>query len=102
MTSPLCLWLLEALITHDPRLVVAGSVENGRATVAQAQRRCAHAIIYDMRMPVMDGLQVLPLLRRTCPDSVIVTYSSAPKTPGTRFVWAPMRWATTQPVPRRY
>jgi hypothetical protein len=32
-----------------------------------------------MRMPVMDGLQVLPLLRRTCPDSVIGMYSSAPQ-----------------------
>jgi CheY-like chemotaxis protein len=38
------------------------------------------AIICDVQMPRMDGIEALPLLRKACPDGVILTYSPDPDT----------------------
>jgi two-component system, chemotaxis family, protein-glutamate methylesterase/glutaminase len=74
--QPQVLHLLTTLIETDDRLVVAGTASNGQAALATVQRGCPDAIVSNVRMPIMDGLQALPLLRRACPRSVIVVYSS--------------------------
>jgi DNA-binding NarL/FixJ family response regulator len=74
--QPQVLHLLTTLIETDDRLVVAGTASNGQAALAAVQRGCPDAIVSNIRMPTMDGLQALPLLRRACPRSVIVMYSS--------------------------
>ena len=70
--------MLAALIEQDPRLVLSGTAGNGQEAIEQATRRCPDSIILDVRMPLMDGLEALPLLRRACPRCVIVMYSSEP------------------------
>ena len=74
--QPHVLHLLTVLITADHRLVLCGTASDGQSGVAAARRHCPEAIVCDIQMPVMDGLQALPLLRRACPASVIVMYSS--------------------------
>ena len=74
--QPHVLHLLTALITADHRLALSGTAADGRSAVAAARRLRPEAIVCDVQMPVMDGLQALPLLRLICPASVIVMYSS--------------------------
>jgi chemotaxis response regulator CheB len=68
--------LVDMLVSADPRLVLAGMARDGLSAVAEARRHCPDAIVCDVQMPVMDGLQALPLLHEACPASVIVMYSS--------------------------
>jgi CheY-like chemotaxis protein len=70
------LQFLATLIATDNRLILAGTATNGQRAVAEARRHCPEATVCDLQMPVMDGLQALPLLREACPDSIIVMYSS--------------------------
>ena len=47
----------------------------GRALILAAEHEPS-AIVLDNRMPGGDGIDVLPALRRTCPDAVIVVHTS--------------------------
>jgi len=74
--QPHVLHLLTMLVAADHRLTLAGTATDGRSAVAAARQHRPEAIVCDVQMPVMDGLQALPHLRRACPASVIVMYSS--------------------------
>ena len=45
---------------------------NGREALRELEREPADLVISDIRMPEMDGLQLLPELRRRWPDSAVV------------------------------
>jgi two-component system, chemotaxis family, protein-glutamate methylesterase/glutaminase len=77
--DPSVLHLLTLLIETDTRLALAGTATDGRAALDTVQHGCPDAIVCDVRMPGMDGLQALPLLHRDCPHTVIVMYSSEPE-----------------------
>jgi two-component system, chemotaxis family, protein-glutamate methylesterase/glutaminase len=70
--------LLRLLIEQDARLDPGGTAANGQAALDLARKHCPDAIICELWMPGMDGLQALPLLRRACPGSIIVMYSPDP------------------------
>jgi DNA-binding NarL/FixJ family response regulator len=70
--------ILAVLIDGEADLSVAGRARDGLAAVHRAVRSCPDAIICDQRMPRLQGLEALPLLRRACPDTVIVMYTSNP------------------------
>ena len=72
--------LLTMLIEDDERLELAGAAEDGQAGVDLVRQGCPDAVICDLTMPVMGGLQAVPQLRAACPDCVIVVYSSDPDT----------------------
>lgn len=74
--QPHVLHFLATLVATDDRLALAGIATNGLSALTAAQRHCPDAIVCDVQMPVMDGLQAVPLLRQACPASVIVMYSS--------------------------
>ncbi len=54
---------------------VVAEAGDGRAGVEQAQRERPDLVVLDLAMPVMDGLEALPYLRRACPDATIVVLS---------------------------
>lgn len=70
--------LLSFLVEADPRFVLAGVAEHGRAAVRDVQDLCPDAVVLDVQMPELGGMGALPLLREACPVSVIVMYSSDP------------------------
>ena len=70
--------LLSFLLETDPRFVLAGATEHGQAAIEGVRGCCPDAIVLDVQMPEMDGLEALPLLRACCRRSVIVMYSSDP------------------------
>jgi len=65
-------WLLRLALDRDGSFEVVGEGGDGRAAVELAERLQPDAILLDLAMPVMDGLQALPLLRQVSPASRVV------------------------------
>jgi DNA-binding NarL/FixJ family response regulator len=60
----------------DDRFEVVAEAADGSEAIAFAAVHQPSAIVLDIMMPRMSGLQALPALRRISPASVIVCYSS--------------------------
>jgi DNA-binding NarL/FixJ family response regulator len=74
--QPSMVQLLRLWIDADDRVALAGTAADGRAALREAAAHCPDAVICDMDMPEMTGAQAIPLLRRMCPDTIIVVYTS--------------------------
>jgi CheY-like chemotaxis protein len=77
------LQLLMLSIENDVRLQLAGIATDGDAAIRMVRQQCPDAIICDVKMPGMGGLEALPALREACPDTVIMMHTSAPDLAGT-------------------
>lgn len=55
---------------------MVGEAEDGLAGIEAAGRAQPEVIMLDLSMPVMDGLEALPFLRRLCPTARIIVYST--------------------------
>ena len=49
--------------------------ENGAKALVEAERVKPSAIILDLSMPIMNGLEAAPRLRRILPDTPIILYT---------------------------
>lgn len=56
----------------DPGLEVVGEAENGREAIALMQALRPDVLLLDIAMPVMDGLEALPLILEAVPDTRVV------------------------------
>ena len=72
--------VLTYLVDSDDRLSLAGIASDGVEALQHSEQHSPDAIICDVQMPRMDGTEAVPLLRESCPDGVIVIYSSDPDT----------------------
>jgi DNA-binding NarL/FixJ family response regulator len=59
----------------DGDVRVVGSVVGGRDAVAHAAWLRPDVILVDLTMPDVPGLQLLPQLRRTLPDAILIALS---------------------------
>jgi two-component system nitrate/nitrite response regulator NarL len=66
------LWRL--LLSHG--FEVCGEAENGRDAIEKAKQLKPQAIILDLSMPVMNGLEAAQLLHDCMPEVPILMYSS--------------------------
>jgi CheY-like chemotaxis protein len=57
--------------------VVATAAE-GRQAVAEARDTQPDLVLLDIAMPVMDGMEALPLIRQAAPDATVVMLSGYP------------------------
>ena len=67
--------LLKLVLSLDGRFEVVGEAGDGREAVLAASSLQPDAVVLDLAMPVMDGLQALPEIRRQVPDAKIVVLS---------------------------
>jgi DNA-binding NarL/FixJ family response regulator len=63
------------LLENDDRFTVAGQARDGRAAVALAKRLSPDAVVMDIEMPVLDGVEATKLLRAAAPELPIVAVS---------------------------
>jgi DNA-binding NarL/FixJ family response regulator len=63
------------LLEQDDRFVVAGRARNGREAVALAAKVAPDAVVLDIEMPVLDGVEAARRLRAAAPDLPIVAVS---------------------------
>jgi DNA-binding NarL/FixJ family response regulator len=63
------------LLEQDDRVVVAGRARNGREAVALAKKNSPDAVVLDIEMPVLDGVEAARRLRAAAPQLPIVAVS---------------------------
>jgi CheY-like chemotaxis protein len=63
------------LLEQDDRFAVAARARNGRDAVAFAERVGPDAVVMDIEMPVLDGVEATRMLRATLPELPIVAVS---------------------------
>ena len=66
---------IELLLEQDDRFAVAGRARNGRAAVDLAKRHAFDAVVMDIEMLVLDGVEATRLLRAAAPELPIVAVS---------------------------
>jgi len=66
---------ISLLLEQDDRFVVAGRARHGREVVALAEEVAPDAVVVDIEMPVLDGVEATRRLREAAPDLPIVAVS---------------------------
>ncbi|MEG6507367.1 chemotaxis response regulator protein-glutamate methylesterase [Methyloligella sp. 2.7D] len=74
--SHLIAWLLRRWIEEEPGLELAGAAKNGEEAPALAAKTRPDVVLLDIEMPVMDGLQALPLILDACPSARVLMVSA--------------------------
>jgi DNA-binding NarL/FixJ family response regulator len=67
--------LLTLLLEAEDDFVVVGAAADGAQAVEKAAELDPDVVLLDLAMPVMDGLQALPELRRLLPRGRLVVFS---------------------------
>lgn len=67
--------LIARLLERDGRFAVAGRARNGRDAVELAAADTPDAVVIDIEMPVMDGVEATRALREAEPELPIVAVS---------------------------
>jgi DNA-binding NarL/FixJ family response regulator len=67
--------LLDATLTQAGGFDVVAEAGNGRDGIEQVRRHQPDLVLLDLAMPVMDGLEALPLIRSAAPNTVVVVLS---------------------------
>jgi len=63
---------LEAILTTDDRIEIAGHARDGREAVELARSLQPHVILMDIAMPIMDGLQATKQILKQWPSASIL------------------------------
>jgi DNA-binding NarL/FixJ family response regulator len=66
---------LERALTADPRFVVAGRAQNGREAVELARRLRVDAVVMDIEMPEVDGVEATRLIALERPGLPVIAIS---------------------------
>jgi CheY-like chemotaxis protein len=75
--------VMRLLLEADGRAEVVGEAIDGAEAVRLAAELHPDAIVLDLRMPGMDGVTALPLIRDASPGAVVVALSALPVGPMT-------------------
>ena len=67
--------VIAGLLEQDRRFTVSGRARDGRAAVDLTERSAPDAVVMDIEMPVLDGVEATKLLRAAAPDLPIVAVS---------------------------
>lgn len=67
--------LLQLAIQGDPELELVGEASDGAEAVSLAQALQPDLLLLDLSMPVMDGLEAIPLIRDVAPETAIIIVS---------------------------
>jgi DNA-binding NarL/FixJ family response regulator len=73
--TPAILRFLRFALEEDGRFEIVGEVGDGAEAVRLAAAEHPNAVVLDLAMPVMDGLQAIPEIRRYSPETKIVVLS---------------------------
>jgi CheY-like chemotaxis protein len=75
--------VMRLLLEADGRAEVVGEAADGAEAVRLTRELRPDAVVLDLRMPGMDGISALPLIRNASPGTVVVALSALPVGPMT-------------------
>jgi DNA-binding NarL/FixJ family response regulator len=67
--------MLRVILEQDGRFEVVGEAADGQEAIAVTEQQSPDAIVLDLAMPVLDGLQAIPRIRAASPATAIVVLS---------------------------
>src|SRR5712691_8018817 len=67
---------LRRLFESHSEFEVSGEAENGQDAIDKAERLKPDLIILDLAMPVMNGLEAAPVLRKMLPDAALILFTA--------------------------
>lgn len=73
--SPVVRSMVRQLFESDGNYVMVGEAENGRDAIAKAVFSKPDLIVLDLTMPVMNGLDAAPFLRRALPETQLILFT---------------------------
>jgi DNA-binding NarL/FixJ family response regulator len=68
--------LVKLHLARDDRFEVIGEATNGQEALDLCAQVGADVVLLDLRMPVLDGMATIPLMREQCPDTEICVFSA--------------------------
>jgi two-component system chemotaxis response regulator CheB len=68
--------VLANVLSSDPEIAIAGWASNGRLALAKLQTLRPDIILLDIEMPVMNGLETIPEIRKLLPRVPIIMFST--------------------------
>jgi len=69
---------LRALLGTWPQVQVVGEAADGQAVVRLAEECQPDVVLLDIRMPVLDGLQVIRIIKNRWPDKRVIVLTMYP------------------------
>lgn len=69
--------LLRMMLGRDRGFEVVGEAADGQAAIEATQRHRPDLVVMDRQMPILGGLEAIPLIRERFPDTEIVLYTAA-------------------------
>ena len=70
------LFLVRGALERSGQFEVVAVATDGEQGVEAVKNHQPDLVLLDILMPVMDGIQALPLIRHECPDAVVVMLSA--------------------------
>lgn len=70
------LFLVRGALERSGQFQVVAEATDGEQGVQAVKTHQPDLVLLDILMPVMDGIQALPLIRHECPDAVVVMLSA--------------------------
>ena len=67
--------LVRLSLELDPHIDVVAEAADGRAAIEVAEQHHPDVMLLDLAMPVMDGVEALPLIRELVPEARIIVLS---------------------------
>lgn len=67
--------LLHLRLSMTGEFEIVGEASNGLEAVEQTRQQHPDLVMLDLRMPVLDGMQAIPLIRECSPTTRIVVFS---------------------------
>jgi DNA-binding NarL/FixJ family response regulator len=67
---------VKKMIDGNPGIEVCGEAENERSAIEKAQALRPDAIVLDLSMPIMNGLEAARILRNLMPETPILMYTA--------------------------
>ncbi len=67
---------IKRIIAQDPAIEIVGSAANGKIAVDRVAREDVDVVVLDIEMPVMDGLEALPLILKARPGVQVIMAST--------------------------
>ncbi len=71
--------LLAVQLRLNSQLTLVGSYGDARSALNALAGSCPDAIVLDVGLPGMSGMEALPMLRAECPQTTIVIYTANPE-----------------------